>query len=353
MDRRPGRPVIQEIQFLAQLEHSMQIEIPIKIAGIGRYLPDHIVKNAELEALCGLSAGWVEERNGVKERRWVTTETNSFMGAQAALEAVKDAGLKLEDIDLILNASGTAEQAIPDTSALIQKELGMGKSGVACMSVHTTCLSFVVAMDLCASLIASGRYKNILVVTADIASVGINPKEPESASLVGDAAAAVLITRAGNCENAMLHHALLRTYGDGAYFTAIMGGGARRHPNKPDTRPEDNLFHMDGLSALRMVNKYIYGFLDELYPGLSKSSADLDAIVPHQASKLGLMLLTRFGWPETKIIRTLERLGNCVSASIPVTLYEGIKTGQIQRGNKVLLIGTSAGLSIGGVIFTY
>jgi len=331
----------------------MKIEIPIKIAGIGRYLPDHIVKNSELETLCGVSKGWVEERNGVRERRWVTTETNSFMGAQAAKEAVADAGLSLVDIDLILNASGTAEQAIPDSSALIQKELGMGKSGIACMSVHTTCLSFVVALDLCASLIASGRYRNILVVTSDIASVGINPKEPESATLVGDAAAAVVITRTPEGESSMLHSALLRTYGDGAYFTAIMGGGSRRHPNKADTQPEDNLFHMDGLSALRMVNRYIYGFLDELSPGLSKSCLDLDAIVPHQASKLGLMLLTRFGWPESKVIRTLEWLGNCVSASIPVTLYEGVKSGQIKRGSKVLLIGTSAGLSIGGVILTY
>jgi 3-oxoacyl-[acyl-carrier-protein] synthase III len=334
-------------------EHSMQIDIPLKIAGIGRYLPEHIVKNPELEALCGLSEGWIEERNGVRERRWVTSETNSYMGAQAAKEALEDAGITLDEIDLILNASGTSEQAIPDTSALMQRELGMGKSGIACMTVHTTCLSFVVALDTCASLLASGRYKNILVITADIASVGINPKEPESATLVGDAAAAVVVTLAREGEPCKLHHALLRTYGDGAYYTAIMGGGARLHPNKPGAKPEDNLFHMDGLSALRMVNRYIYTFLDELYPGLSKSSCDLDAIVPHQASKLGLMLLTRFGWPEGKILRTLEWMGNCVAASIPSTLYEGIRSGRIQRGNKVLLIGTSAGLSIGAVILTY
>jgi 3-oxoacyl-[acyl-carrier-protein] synthase-3 len=331
----------------------MQIDFPLKIAGIGRYLPERIVRNPELEALCGLSAGWVEERNGVRERRWVTHETNSFMGAQAAREAIQDAGLALEDIDLILNASGTAEQAIPDTSSLIQKELGLGKSGTACMSIHTTCLSFVVALDLCASLLAAGRYKNILVVTSDIASVGANPKEPESATLIGDAAAAVLVTRAQPGETSRLHSALLRTYGDGAYYTAIMGGGTRRHPNKAETQPDDNLFHMDGLSALRLVNRHIYDFLDELYPGLSKSAKDIDAIVPHQASKLGLKLLTRFGWPDDKVLRTLDWLGNCVSASIPATFYEGVKTGRIQRGSKVLLIGTSAGLSIGGLLITY
>ena len=227
----------------------MLLDIPIKIVGIGRYLPERIVKNPELETLCGLSAGWIEDRNGVCERRWVTTETNSYMGAQAALEALQDANIPLSEIDLILNASGTAEQAIPDTSALIQRQLGLGKSGMACMSLHTTCLSFVVALDTCASLIASGRYKNILVVTSDITSVGINPHEPESATLLGDGAAAVVVTRAPEGEKSMLHHALLRTYGDGAYHTAVMGGGTRLHPNKAETRPEDNLFHMDGLSG--------------------------------------------------------------------------------------------------------
>ena len=221
------------------------------------------------------------------------------------------------------------------------------------MSVHTTCLSFVSALDVCASLIASGRYKNILVVTSEVASVGINPREPESATLIGDAAAAVVLTRTPAGEKSMLHDALLQTFGDGAYFTAVMGGGSRLHPNKPGAKSEDNFFHMDGLSALRMVNKYIFAFLEELLPGLSKGDCGLDAIVPHQASKLGLMLLTRFGWPENKILRTLPLMGNCVAASIPATLYEGIHSGQVQRGSRVLLIGTSAGLSIGAVILTY
>jgi 3-oxoacyl-[acyl-carrier-protein] synthase-3 len=331
----------------------MQINTPFKISGLGRYLPDRIVQNSELEAMCGIAEGWVEKHNGVRERRWVTHETNSFMGAQAAREALQEAGLEIGDIDLIINASGTAEQAIPDTAALIQRELGLGSSGIPCLSVHVTCLSFVVALDLCASLLTSGRYKNILVVTADIASVGVNIQEPESATLVGDAAAAVVVTRGEAGGGSMLEHALLRTYGDGAYHTAIMGGGSRRHPNNPLTRPEDNLFHMDGLAALRMVKRHVYSFLDELYPGLSHGLGDIDIVVPHQASRMGLLLLKRFGWQDEKILHTLEWLGNCVAASIPVTLYEGVRTGRIQRGDRVLVIGSGAGLSIGGLVLTY
>ena len=194
----------------------MQVNIPLKIIGLGRYLPKRIVPSSELEAMCGLSTGWVERRNGVRERRWVTDETSSFMSAEAAREALAEAKLKPEQLDLIINASGTGEQAIPDTGVLIQRQLGLGKSGIPAMTVHTTCLSFVMAMDVASNFIQSGRYKNILICSADVASCGINPKEPESASLVGDAAAAVVVTRADAGDPAMIHHAHFKSFGAGA-----------------------------------------------------------------------------------------------------------------------------------------
>ena len=331
----------------------MEVNLPLKIIGLGRYLPSRVVPSSELEKMCGVPAGWVERHNGVRERRWVTDETSSFMAAQAAREALDEAGLKPNQLNLIINASGTGEQAIPDTGALIQRQLGLGKSGIPAMTVHNTCLSFIAAMDVAANYLNSGRYKNILIASSDVASCGINPKEPESASLVGDAAAAVVVTKSNAGEASMIHHAHLKTYGDGAYLTAIMGGGSARHPRKPDHKPEDDLFHMDGPAVLRMVRTIGADFLDELYPGLSKSLVDIDVVIPHQASKVGLLMLQRFGWPEEKIMHTLEWLGNCVAASIPVTLYQSVRDGKIQRGQKVLIAGTGAGLSIGGLVLTY
>ena len=331
----------------------MEVNLPLKIIGLGRYLPARIVPSSELEKICKLPAGWVERHNGVRERRWVTDETSSFMAAQAAREALDEAGLKPSDLSLIINASGTGEQAIPDTGALIQRQLGLGKSGIPAMTVHNTCLSFVAAMDVAANFLNAGRYKNILIASADVASCGINPKEPESASLVGDAAAAVVVTRSGAGDQSMVHNAHLKTYGDGAYLTAIMGGGSARHPAKPNHNPDDDLFHMDGPAVLRMVRGIAADYLDELYPGLSKGLGDIDVVVPHQASKVGLMMLSRFGWPQERIMSTLETLGNCVAASIPSTLYQAVRDGRIQRGDKVLLVGTGAGLSIGGLVMTY
>lgn len=331
----------------------MEVNIPLKIIGLGRYLPSRIVHSAELETLCALPPGWVERRNGVRQRRWVGSETASFMAAEAAREALEEARLEPGELSLIINASGTAEQAIPDTGALLQRQLGLGSSGIPSMTVHNTCLSFISAMDVASNYLSSGRYRNILIASSDISSCGINIKEPESATLVGDAAAAVVVTRASEGEQSAIRHANFRTYGDGAYLTTIMGGGSAFHPSKPGHNPDNDLFHMDGSAVLRMVRRFDESFLEELYPGLSKSLLDIDLVVPHQASRVGLHMLRRFGWPETKVMQTLDWLGNCVAASIPATLYQAVRDGSLQRGEKLLLVGTGAGLSIGGLVMTY
>lgn len=331
----------------------MEVNYPLRIIGLGRYLPSRIVPSSELEQICHVAAGWVEHRNGVRERRWVTDETASFMAAQAACEALDQAGLQPSQLDLIINASGTAEQAIPDTGALIQRQLGLGSSGIPAMTVHNTCLSFILGMDVAANFLATGRYRNILVVSTEVASCGINPREPESASLVGDAAAAVVVTHALDGEASAVHRTRFKTYGEGAYMTTIMGGGSHRHPRFAGHDPNDDLFHMDGPAVLRLVREHAEGFLEELNPGLSTSLGGIDVVIPHQASKVGLLMLSRFGWPQEKVMHTLEWLGNCVSASIPSTLYQAVQDGHVSRGKKVLLVGTGAGLSLGGMILTY
>jgi len=332
----------------------MQQPLPLKILGVGRYLPQRVVPSCEVENLCQLPAGWIERNSGVCERRWANAdETNSFMGAAAAQEAIADAGIAATTIDLIVNASGSAEQAIPDTAPLIQRRLGLGHSGIACLSIHATCLSFLVALDTCASLLASGRYRYILLVTSEIASVGLNPAEPESASLLGDAAAAVVLTATPPGEKSGLCTARLETYGDGAYYTQVAGGGTRHHPNKPSVQATDNLFHMEGKAIAHFALRHSPAFLERLRPGLSKGLGDIALVVPHQASLLALRTLSKFGWPQEKIMVTLDHLGNCIAASIPATLYAAIRQGRLQRGDEVLLVGTGAGLSLGGVILVY
>jgi 3-oxoacyl-[acyl-carrier-protein] synthase-3 len=327
--------------------------LALKIAGLGRYLPPRVVTNDELERRCGLPAGWIERKTGVRERRWVDAESNSAMGARAAEEAVADAGLRLADIDLIVNASGSQEQAIPDGGPLLQRELGLAGTGVACFSLHATCLGFVVALDLCAALLAAGRYRRILVVCADIGSVGVNFEEPESASLIGDAAAAAVVTLPGPGEASCLLGARLETYSEGADLTEIRGGGSRHHPNRPDTRPADNLFHMDGPKVYRLAMERLGSFLEALRPGLSTGLGSIALVVPHQASLFAVRSLRRFNIPDERVVINLDRLGNCIATSIPSALYDAARDGRLQRGQEVLLVGTGAGLSVGGAILVH
>ncbi len=328
--------------------------LPLKIIGIGRYLPRRVVSSAEVEALCNLPAGWIVRNSGVGRRHWANEdETNSYMGAQAALEAIEDAGIHLRDLDLILNASGSSEQAIPDTAPLIQRQLGLGGSGIPCMTIHATCLSFIAALDTAASLLASHRYTNILIVTSEVASVGLNPAQAESASLLGDAAAAVVVTRSAANETSALLASQIETYGDGAYLTQVAGGGAKRHPNKAGVQAHENLFQMEGRAIAHFALKYSAAFLERLRPGLAHGLGSIQLVVPHQASLLMIRTLTRYGWPAEQIAVTLDRLGNCIAASVPCTLYEAMREGRVRRGDEVLLVGTGAGLSLGGVILRY
>jgi 3-oxoacyl-[acyl-carrier-protein] synthase-3 len=328
--------------------------MPLKIVGVGRYLPARVVPNSEIEALMGIPVGVIDRTMaGVRERRWVKEETGSWMAAEASKEALVDAGLQPLDLDLIINASGTQEQAIPDGGPLIQRHLGLGASGVPCFSVHATCLSFLVGLHVAASFLATGRHRTILVACGDISSCGIDPKDHETFPLFGDAAAAVVVTRPPEGEPSAMEGFVFRTFGDGAYHTCIMGGGTRSHPNAPHTRPEDNYFSMNGHEVFGLAMRHGAAVLEELRPGLSTGLGDIAVVVPHQASGVALKALGTYGWDPARIARTLERLGNCVAASIPATLYEVVKQGRVSRGDRLLLVGTGAGLSISAAILRF
>jgi 3-oxoacyl-[acyl-carrier-protein] synthase-3 len=332
----------------------MQESLPLKIVGVGHYLPERVVSSRKIEEMFGLPEGLIVSKTGVHERHWVKKgETSTFMGAQAAREAVDDAGLGLRDLDLIMNASGTSPQAIPDGGHLLQRELGLGTSGIPCMTIHTTCLSFLVGLDVATGFTAAGRYQTILIVSSDVSSCGINFKEPESAGLFGDAAAAVVVTRTPKGEPSAVTAARFEGYSRGADYTRVPGGGTNKHPNHPDTKPEDNLFQMDGAKTYRLARKYVGGFLERLRPGLSKGLGTVDYVVPHQPSLLGLRSLRYHGMPDEKVGMTLDRFGNCVAASMPLTLYMAVREGLIQRGHEILLMGVGAGLSFGGMILIY
>jgi 3-oxoacyl-[acyl-carrier-protein] synthase III len=243
--------------------------LPVKIAGVGSYLPERRVTNEEMGARLGIPAEWIERASGVRERRYVTDETSAGMGAAAARIALDDAGMDLDDIDVIIGASTGMQQAIPCTAALVQRELGAPEGRSACFDVNATCLSFLFALHNAAHLIAAGAYDTALIYSSEINSPSLNPNERESAVLFGDAAAAAVVTRATPEDESAIWHAAFETYSSGAEATEIRGGGTLHHPNDPATTPEMHMFHMDGRAIFRQATVLVDGFLERFFEQLA------------------------------------------------------------------------------------
>lgn len=325
--------------------------IQAQIRSTGRYLPKKVISSEDLEVRLGLEVGYIAARNGVQSRHVAdpaSGETTVQMGVWAAQDALERAQVSADELDLILFASAGPEQAIPDTAPLIQAALGLGQSGISCFSVHSTCLSFLSALDVASCFIACERYRNILIVCCELSSLGMNPADPKTFTLFGDGAAAALITPTPQGEQSAILRSHISTFGDAARFTEVKGCGTAKHPNLPHTCFEDNTFHMDGREVLKVSLREAPTVLEKIWPGLSKSCSDFDWIVPHQPSLIGMRALSRFFEP-SKTIETLSNYGNCVSVSLPLSLDEGLRSGQLQRGQQILLFGTGAGLSMAGI----
>lgn len=326
----------------------------IKVIGTGKYLPSNVVTAEEIDSKLGLSSGWTAKKSGVLTRHHVTTETTSEMGAIAAERALQDAGITKHDIDCILSVSGTYEQPIPSNAALFQEKLGLQGSGIPSFDINSTCLSFVTGLDTISYLVEAGRYKRVLLISSEIASVGINWNHKESAVLFGDGAVAVVIEK-DESQSSKILSSHMQTFSEGAHLTEIRGGGTKLHArNHNEDNKEEFLFHMDGKAVFKMSSKVIHSFVDTLLGNANLSMDDIDLVIPHQASGMAMRILrNKLGISEDKFMNIIGNHGNTIASSIPMALHEAIQQKKIQRGDKVMLFGTSAGLSLGGIILEY
>ncbi|WP_079912053.1 beta-ketoacyl-ACP synthase III [Paenibacillus sp. 32352] len=325
----------------------------IKITGTGKYLPKRVVTAEEMDEMLGVPAGWVQKKSDVKRRHFVEDETASQMGAIAAREALRQAGMQFTDIDCLVCASGTMEQPIPSTASLIQRALGQEWSGVPAFDINSTCLSFLTGLDVMSYMVTAGRYRRVLLVSTEIASLGLNWSHKESAALFGDGAAAVLIEAAEEREGSRILCSAMKTYSSGAHLSQIRGGGTGAHALSGQEE-EAFLFEMDGPGIYKMASRILPGFAASLLQEAGCSMKDIQVVVPHQGSAMAMRLISRkLNISQEQLMFITPTHGNTIAASIPMGLHEAIREGRITRGSRVMLLGTSAGLSVGGMILDY
>lgn len=333
----------------------LQIPIPFAVIGTGEYKPSRLVSSEAFDVRFGRRGGWTERQVGVASRRFVDEgETSSYMGAQASQRALEAAGISLQQIDCIISASAVMEQPIPCLASQIQHALGLGESGIPAFDVNATCLSFIAAIDLIACAFMAGRYRRALIVSSEIASAGLDMNDVTTASLFGDGAAAVVVeARRGGTAALLASH--IETYGAGGVLCQLRSGGTRMSPHRNlEAFLAGSYFEMNGKAIYRMVAERFPAFFERLLSKAGMQPDDITCVIPHQASGRALdhaVELLRLR--ADRVVRVLHDHGNQIAASLPVALHTAIVSRRIAPGDTALLLGSGAGLSLGGVLLRY
>lgn len=328
---------------------------PARVLGTGVHAPGRLVASAELDARYGREPGTTFARSGVRQRRWATPdETSSGMAASALQAAVRSAGLEVSDLDAVVVSCIVPEQPMPTTAVLVLGELGLTGGRAEAFDVNASCLGFLTAFQVAALGVAAGQWRHVGVVATEIASKGLNHADIESSALFGDGAGAVVVGRSGPGEQSTVHGLRFATWPEGARFCRIDAGGTRWNAVTPPPEATDYLFRMDGHGILKHAATRLPRFLAELFADTGIGPADVDVVVPHQASGVGLRYLReRLGFDRAQIVDVLGEHGNQVSASLPTALHHAVSTGVVERGRTVLVIGTGAGFTVGAALLTY
>jgi 3-oxoacyl-[acyl-carrier-protein] synthase-3 len=321
----------------------------LDILGTGIYLPEMVIDSSFYDGELQRPGGKTHRQVGVAHRHVASErESASAMGAWAAVQALAASGLEAQEIDCVVSACAVMEQAIPCQAVLIHRALGLGASGIPAFDINATCLSFLVALDLVSDAIAMGRWKRVLIVSSEIASAGINPDDMTTAPLFGDGAAAVVVGPAPEGSRASVLSSRFATYSDGADLCQVRGGGTRLGAR---ATARDLQFEMDGRSTYRLAAQHFPSFLEGLLEDAGLDREDLDCIIPHQASGEGLEhMIAALNLPSPKVVRILEDYGNQISVSLPHALHQALIGHRFEPGQVAVLLGTGAGLSLGGMI---
>ncbi|GAA1378241.1 beta-ketoacyl-ACP synthase III [Peribacillus frigoritolerans] len=301
------------------------------ILGLGRYLPDKIVTNADLEKIMDTSDEWIRTRTGIEERRIANDDIDtSDMAYEAAKAALKNAEISAEEIDMILVATVTPDQSFPSVACMIQEKLGAMKA--AAMDVSAACAGFMYAMITAQQFIKTGAYKHVLIVGVEKLSKVTNWEDRNTAVLFGDGAGAAVLGPVSDGKGVLS-------------FELGADGTGGKH-----LLQEGDFIHMNGREvfkfAVRQMGESSLGVLDKA--GLTKE--DVDLLVPHQANiRIMEASRERLGLPLEKMTKTVHKYGNTSSASIPMALVEEMEAGRLKDNDLIVMVGFGGGLTWGAI----
>ncbi|HEX9532976.1 MAG TPA: beta-ketoacyl-ACP synthase III [bacterium] len=315
------------------------------ITGIGRYLPRRVMTNHEIEKMVDTSDEWIVTRTGIKERRIAAPEeASSDLAYAASQEALADAGVTPEQLDLIIVGTATPDMLFPATGCILQDRLGAKQAGA--FDLSAACSSWVYAVAVAHGYIASGLAKTVLVAGAETLSKFTNWKDRNTCVLFGDSAGAVVMQACEPRSGFLSFY--LGADGAGGPLIALPAGGSRIPASFESIERNQHFLQMNGREVYKFAVRCIPKAIEEAVQRAHMSIDDVDLFIPHQANiRIIDAAAGRLGQPREKFFINVERYGNTSAASVPVALYEAVHSGRVKVGDTVVLVAFGGGLTWG------
>jgi 3-oxoacyl-[acyl-carrier-protein] synthase-3 len=314
-----------------------------RITGTGSYVPSTVIANAALEKKIDTSDEWIVERTGIRERRVAgDTQAASDLGVKAAKQAMKDAGVRPEDIDMVVVATMSGDMPMPSTASIMQHKLGILNAGA--FDINAACSGFVYALSVADSMVRSGSSGKLLLVGVEVNSKFLDWKDRGTCVLFGDGAGAVVMEPTRG-ESGILS-TRLRSDGSMWDYVCLPGGGSKHPPSEDTLRNGMHYIKMKGNETFKVAARTLEKLVVETLEEHNIKPSDLAMLIPHQAN-LRIISATakRLKLPMSKVAVNLDRYGNTSSASIPMVLDEVARDGKIKKGDYILLEAFGSGLT--------
>ena len=320
-----------------------------RVAGLGFCVPDRVVTNADLEKVLDTNDQWIVERTGIRERRLASPETTlTELATEAARRALKAAGTGPDALDAVILATTTPDRPMPATACEVQAALGAW--GAVAFDIYAACTGFVIAMSVGEGMIASGRYRRVLVIGGEKLSRITDWEDRGTAILFADGAGAAVLEPAEGDGRGILS-TFMRTDGRLGSLLNIPGGGNIDPLTEELIRRRGHLMRMQGREVFKHAVREMASASDEAVRLAGLTYDDIDWLVPHQANLRIIEATAKHAnIPMDKVIVNVDRYGNTSSASIPIAIGEAVADGRIRKGSTLLLVAFGGGLTWGGMV---
>ena len=324
--------------------------LAVGITGLGAYAPERVLTNADLEAMVDTSDEWIVTRTGISERHIAAPEqAASDLALPAAREALEQAGVRPEELDLVIVATATPDMLFPATAAIVADTLGARQA--AAYDLLAGCTGFVYALSQAYGQVATGLSKTALVVGAEVLSRITNWHDRSTCILFGDGAGAAVMQPIGEGGIAGFE---LGADGSGGPDLCVPAGGSRQPISSETLEDELQFIKMNGAEVFRFATRVMVSSAEELLHVCGATIDDVDLYVPHQANKRIVdHAVKNLGLDPDKVLMNIDRYGNTSSASIPICLAEAQSAGRLEEGTRVLMSAVGAGLTWGSVYLTW